>query len=54
MDVPSVMDTWVRQMGYPVVTVEVDRGTGTAHVTQKHFLMDDTKEPDPRYPSAFG
>ena len=54
VSVPEVMDTWVLQMGYPVVTININRQSGTAQISQKHFLMDDTKEPDPKYPSTFG
>ena len=53
VSVPEVMDTWVLQMGYPVVTVNINRQSGSAQISQKHFLMDDTKEPDPKYPSPF-
>ncbi|XP_078539354.1 aminopeptidase N-like [Lissotriton helveticus] len=34
--IAGIMDTWVLQMGYPVVTVN----TTTGHVTQEHFLLD--------------
>ena len=54
LDVPEVMDTWVLQMGYPVVTVNINRQSRSAQIMQKHFLMDDTKQPDPKYPSSFG
>ena len=54
VNVPEVMDTWVLQMGYPVVTVNINRQSGTAQISQKHFLVDDTKEPDPKYRSSFG
>ncbi len=54
VDVPSVMNTWVRQMGYPVVTMTLDRQARTLRVTQQHFLLDATKQPDPRFPSPFG
>ncbi|XP_070568250.1 aminopeptidase N-like [Ptychodera flava] len=40
IDVPNVMDTWLLQMGYPLVTITRDYEKGTATVTQKHFLMD--------------
>ncbi|XP_077977799.1 aminopeptidase N-like [Glandiceps talaboti] len=40
VDVPSVMDTWLLQMGYPLVTVTRDYTTGSAIISQKHFLMD--------------
>ena len=50
----EVMDTWVLQMWYPVVTVNVNRQNRKAQISQKHFLVDDTKDPDPKYPSKFG
>ncbi|CAH2274216.1 aminopeptidase N, partial [Pelobates cultripes] len=34
--VARIMDTWVLQMGFPVVTVD----TTTGLITQKHFLLD--------------
>ncbi|XP_069481325.1 aminopeptidase N-like [Ambystoma mexicanum] len=34
--VKEIMDTWVLQMGFPVVKVD----TGTGAVTQQHFLLD--------------
>ncbi|KAM3870230.1 aminopeptidase N-like [Diretmus argenteus] len=34
--VADIMNRWVRQMGFPVVTIE----TTTGHVSQKHFLLD--------------
>uniref|UniRef100_A0A8C5M2Z4 Aminopeptidase n=1 Tax=Leptobrachium leishanense TaxID=445787 RepID=A0A8C5M2Z4_9ANUR len=34
--VSRIMDTWVLQMGFPVVTID----TTTGVVTQKHFLLD--------------
>ncbi|KAJ1180032.1 hypothetical protein NDU88_005257 [Pleurodeles waltl] len=34
--VKEIMDTWVLQMGFPVVTVD----TATGEVTQEHFLLD--------------
>ncbi|CAH2274222.1 aminopeptidase N [Pelobates cultripes] len=34
--VANIMDTWVLQMGFPVVTID----TTTGLVTQKHFLLD--------------
>ena len=54
VSVQEVMDTWVLQMGYPVVTVNINRQSGSAQISQKHFLMDHTKEPDTTYPSTFG
>ena len=35
----EIMDTWTRQMGYPMVTVE-DRGD-SYHLTQTRFLLHD-------------
>ncbi|KAK5868074.1 hypothetical protein PBY51_012519 [Eleginops maclovinus] len=34
--VNNIMNTWVLQMGFPVVTIDTKTGT----VTQKHFLLD--------------
>ncbi|KAJ1180024.1 hypothetical protein NDU88_005252 [Pleurodeles waltl] len=34
--IKEIMDTWVLQMGYPVVTVN----TTTGQITQEHFLLD--------------
>ncbi|NXN31812.1 AMPN Aminopeptidase, partial [Nycticryphes semicollaris] len=34
--VSGIMDTWILQMGFPVVTVN----TLTGNITQKHFLLD--------------
>ncbi|CAH1789477.1 unnamed protein product [Owenia fusiformis] len=52
IDVGEVMNTWVEQMGYPVVTIT--RDGSIANVKQQHFLIDPTQEPSPKYPSAFG
>ncbi|KAK7892008.1 hypothetical protein WMY93_023971 [Mugilogobius chulae] len=35
-DVGEIMNTWVLQMGFPVVTID----TATGSVNQKHFLLD--------------
>ncbi|XP_069481326.1 aminopeptidase Ey-like [Ambystoma mexicanum] len=35
-DIKSIMDTWVLQMGFPVVTVN----TSSGEITQNHFLLD--------------
>ena len=39
-DIPGMMDSWVTQVGYPVVTVETARTAGSASVslTQRRFL----------------
>lgn len=34
--VSEIMNTWVLQMGFPVVTIN----TNTGQVSQKHFLLD--------------
>lgn len=34
--VQNIMNTWVLQMGFPVVTID----TTTGAVSQKHFLLD--------------
>jgi len=43
----DVMDTWTRQMGFPVVTVR--------HVTENEYLLNQTRfliNPDDRYDPA--
>ncbi|XP_066264500.1 aminopeptidase N-like [Branchiostoma lanceolatum] len=40
LNVKSMMDTWVLQMGYPVMTVTRDYSSGKVEVTQQHFLKD--------------
>lgn len=34
--ISEIMDRWVLQMGFPVVTINTVNGT----LTQKHFLLD--------------
>uniref|UniRef100_A0A8C7JZK8 Aminopeptidase n=1 Tax=Oncorhynchus kisutch TaxID=8019 RepID=A0A8C7JZK8_ONCKI len=34
--VHDIMNRWILQMGFPVVTID----TATGHITQKHFLLD--------------
>ncbi|XP_013400083.2 putative aminopeptidase-2 [Lingula anatina] len=53
MDVKTIMDTWTLQMGYPVVKINRDYSGHSATVTQSHFLIDPTVEPNPKYPSPF-
>ncbi|XP_053571986.1 aminopeptidase N [Bombina bombina] len=36
LNVSEIMDTWVLQMGFPVVTID----TTTGNINQKHFLLD--------------
>lgn len=36
LNVSEIMNTWVLQMGFPVVTID----TTTGMVSQKHFLLD--------------
>ncbi|KAM7002050.1 alanyl (membrane) aminopeptidase-like b [Tautogolabrus adspersus] len=38
--VAKVMDTWTRQIGYPVITIN----TTTGDIYQKHFLFNDSSE----------
>lgn len=35
-----IMDTWTRQMGYPVLTVKPGDETNTYVITQSRFLLD--------------
>lgn len=34
--VRTIMDRWILQMGFPVITVN----TNTGEISQKHFLLD--------------
>lgn len=47
-DVGVIMDTWTRQMGYPVLTVTRTSPT-TFNIIQKRFLQD----PDAEYELVF-
>merc|ERR550534_2568521 len=48
IDVKEIMDTWTKQMGYPVVMVNK---TGTeATFTQSRFLLDGTTDPNEKNP----
>uniref|UniRef100_A0A673L9R0 Alanyl (membrane) aminopeptidase b n=1 Tax=Sinocyclocheilus rhinocerous TaxID=307959 RepID=A0A673L9R0_9TELE len=40
--VQEIMDRWVLQMGFPVVTIN----TATGQITQEHFLLDPETKPD--------
>ncbi|XP_019636319.1 PREDICTED: aminopeptidase N-like [Branchiostoma belcheri] len=40
LDVKVMMDTWILQKGYPVITFARDYSSGKAEVTQQHFLKD--------------
>lgn len=35
-DVKTIMDRWILQMGFPLITVDTKTGT----ISQKHFLLD--------------
>ncbi|XP_036423928.1 alanyl (membrane) aminopeptidase b [Colossoma macropomum] len=47
-NISAIMDRWVLQMGFPVVTID----TATGHLSQKHFLLD--AESEVTTPSQFG
>jgi aminopeptidase N len=53
VNVTKIMNTWIRQMGFPVVTVKRNYITGQAEATQKHFLVDPSQKPDSKYPSPY-
>lgn len=36
--VRTIMDRWILQMGFPVITVD----TNTGEISQEHFLLDPT------------
>lgn len=43
-NVKTIMNTWVNQRGYPVVTVTRDYKTGTADVRQSRFIISNSEE----------
>ena len=45
INVKAIMDTWTRQMGFPVVNVT--RNKSTVMLTQKRFLINPDAEYDP-------
>jgi aminopeptidase N len=45
LDVKTIMDAWLNQMGYPVLSV-VRNGDGTATVTSRRFLSPRGQSPD--------
>ena len=42
IDVGAIMNTWILQMGYPVVHLNYERSSGKVTMTQEHFLLDRT------------
>ncbi len=40
-------------MGYPVVTITLNFEHSSLMLRQQHFLIDYSKQPDPKYPSRF-
>ncbi|XP_043999504.1 glutamyl aminopeptidase [Gambusia affinis] len=47
LPVAEVMDTWTKQMGYPVVDVTISESN--AKLTQKRFLLDPSADPSQPY-----
>ena len=43
-DLAKIMTTWTKQMGHPVVTVQILNET-TITLTQNHFLLDPSTKP---------
>ncbi len=50
--IADMMDTWTRQMGYPVVTVKRSP-RDTLTLTQKHFLIYSKGEASDDFPSQY-
>uniref|UniRef100_A0A674CMF8 Aminopeptidase n=1 Tax=Salmo trutta TaxID=8032 RepID=A0A674CMF8_SALTR len=44
-DIAEVMDTWTKQMGYPVITINTTNGA----VSQEHFLQNQTSDYEVNY-----
>lgn len=42
INVSAVMNTWILQMGYPVVTFDYEFGTNQIGISQQHYLLDPT------------
>ncbi|XP_077994242.1 aminopeptidase N-like [Glandiceps talaboti] len=50
LNVKLIMDTWILQMGYPVVSVTRDvENPSIIHTDQEHFLLDPEDEPTDKY-----
>ena len=49
------MYTWIKQAGYPVIMVErQEQGASTMiKATQKHFLINDKRPLEEKYPSPY-
>jgi len=45
-EIPTMMNTWTNQMGYPILNVTYNSTSGQMHVTQRRFLLvpDDNAE----------
>ena len=44
LNLTSIMNRWTRQMGHPVVTIQLVNST-TINITQTHFLLDQSSKP---------
>ena len=54
VDIAGMMNTWLLQMGLPMVTVSRDTiHKDVAMVTQQHFLSDISQTPSDKYPSPY-
>ncbi|PAA88783.1 hypothetical protein BOX15_Mlig006779g1, partial [Macrostomum lignano] len=51
LNVSSVMDRWIKQMGYPVLNCSVSTAARRLTLTQNHFLSDPSQVPS--YPSDY-
>jgi len=40
IDLAGIMNTWIKQLGYPVVTFDFDKTSNTIKLSQEHFLLD--------------
>ena len=48
------MNTWIKQMGYPVVTIRRSSSRrDTAQVSQVHFLLEPTQKPSAKYETEY-
>ena len=44
LNLNEIMNTWMKQMGYPVVTIKMINDS-TLSLTQNHFLIDPLSQP---------
>ena len=54
IDIKSVMNTWTRQMNYPLISMKMNVETGLVEATQNRFLLDADHPQKSPYVSPYG